>query len=147
MSYTIGDLIEAQLGKKLPKEESIKNFHNTNMEEVEFIQGDIWLANLEKKAMGHEQGGRRPVLIISNTEWNKHSKTPICVICTTSEKKGKNRYTVDLKRDNSDVKHTYANGSQVYTLDSGRMLRKVDSISKRKLKYIKKIVIDLLRFD
>ena len=138
MSYTIGDMLEAQLGKKLPKEK---------VEEFNFIQGDIWLANLEKKAMGHEQGGRRPVLIISRTEWNKNSKTPICVICTTSKKKGKNRYTVDLKRKNSDVKHTYANGSQIYTLDSARMIRKVDSIPIKKVKDVKRILLDLMRID
>ena len=135
MTYTIGDMVEKALERN--------NLSVT--EEKVFVQGDIWLANLEKKAMGHEQGGRRPVLIISKTEWNDKSKTPICVICTTSVKKGKNRYTVDLRRENSDKdKHTYANGSQLYTLDSGRFIRKVDSASKGKLLAVKKIVGDLL---
>ena len=109
--------------------------------EDEFIQGDIWLANLEKKAMGHEQGGRRPVVIISKTSWNKNSKTPICLICSTSEKKGKNRYTVKLQRTNK--KNSWANASQIYTLDSKRMIRKVDSISKSELRQLKKILSEI----
>ena len=132
MTMTIGDMLE----KALEREGiTLEN------DEPEFIQGDIWLANLEKKAMGHEQGGRRPVLIISKTEWNKVSKTPICLICSTSEKKGGNRYTVKLSRTNK--KKSWANASQIYTLDSKRMIRKLDTVTKNELKRLKYIVNDL----
>jgi len=129
---TIGDMLEKALDRKGITLEN---------DEPEFIQGDIWLANLEKKAMGHEQGGRRPVVIISKTSWNKVSKTPICLICSTSQKKGSNRYTVKLSRTNK--KHSWANASQIYTLDSRRMIRKVDSITKGELKKLKKILSNL----
>jgi mRNA-degrading endonuclease toxin of MazEF toxin-antitoxin module len=129
---TIGDMVEKALERK-----------GITLEngEDEFIQGDIWIANLEKKAMGHEQGGRRPVVIISKTKWNKSSKTPICVILSTSKKKSKNRYTVQLKRNREES--SSANASQVYTLDAKRLLRKVDSISKSELRQIKKILSEL----
>ena len=129
---TIGDMLEKALDRKGI---TLENGDD------EFIQGDIWLANLEKKAMGHEQGGRRPVVIISKTSWNKVSKTPICLICSTSEKKGNNRYTVKLSRTNK--KHSWANASQIYTLDSRRMIRKVDTVTKSELKRLKYIVNDL----
>ena len=132
MNMTIGDMVEKALERKGIKIEN---------DDQEFIQGDIWIADLEKKAMGHEQGGRRPVVIISRTTWNKNSKTPICFICSTSEKKGKNRYTVKLTRTNK--KNSWANASQVYTLDAKRMLRKVDSISKSELRKLKKILSDI----
>jgi mRNA-degrading endonuclease toxin of MazEF toxin-antitoxin module len=132
MTMTIGDMVEKALERK-----------GITLEngEDEFIQGDIWIANLEKKAMGHEQGGRRPVVIISKTKWNKSSKTPICVILSTSKKKSKNRYTVQLKRNREES--SSANASQVYTLDAKRLLRKVDSISKSELRQIKKILSEL----
>ena len=126
MSFTIGDMIEKELGKQLPNEK------------IEFIQGEIWLADLEKKALGHEQGGRRPVVIISKTSWNKTSQTPICLICSTSAKKGKNMYTVKLSRTNK--KESWANASQVYTLDSRRMLKRLDKISKSELRKLKHIL-------
>lgn len=132
MTMTIGDMVEKALERK-----------GITLEngEDEFIQGDIWIANLEKKAMGHEQGGRRPVVIISKTKWNKSSKTPICVILSTSKKKSKNRYTVQIKRNREQ--NSSANASQVYTLDAKRLLRKVDSISKSELRQIKKILSEL----
>ena len=132
MTMTIGDMVEKALERK-----------GITLEngEDEFIQGDIWIANLEKKAMGHEQGGRRPVVIISKTKWNKSSKTPICVILSTSKKKSKNRYTVQIKRNREQ--NSSANASQIYTLDAKRLLRKVDSISKSELRQIKKILSEL----
>tara|TARA_Y100001973_G_scaffold67175_1_gene98151 strand:+ start:84 stop:488 length:405 start_codon:yes stop_codon:yes gene_type:complete len=129
MSMTIGDMLEKELGRSLPDEEK------------QFVQGDIWLADLEKKAMGHEQGGKRPVVIISKTNWNNNSKTPICLICSTSEKKGANKYTVKLNRTNK--KNSWANASQVYTLDSRRMIRKLDKVSKSELKKMKRILSEL----
>ena len=132
MTMTIGDMVEKALERK-----------GITLEngEDEFIQGDIWIANLEKKAMGHEQGGRRPVVIISKTKWIKSSKTPICVILSTSKKKSKNRYTVQIKRNREQ--NSSANASQIYTLDAKRLLRKVDSISKSELRQIKKILSEL----
>ena len=133
MSMTIGDMLEKELGRSLPDEEK------------QFVQGDIWLADLEKKAMGHEQGGKRPVVIFSKTKWNNNSKTPICLICSTSKKKGANKYTVKLSRTNK--KESWANASQVYTLDSQRMIRKLDSVSKSELKKMKGILSKLTWVD
>ena len=63
MTYTIGDLLISQTVKT----------DSTVSSELEYVQGDIWIANLENKALGHEQGGNRPVLIISDTTWNRKS--------------------------------------------------------------------------
>ena len=120
MTYTIGDLLISQTVKT----------DSTVSSELEYVQGDIWIANLENKALGHEQGGNRPVLIISDTTWNRKSKTPICVICTTSEKKGRNRYCVKIR---ANPKLSFANGSQLYTLDNSRLINRVGKTSKSKL--------------
>lgn len=45
-------------------------------------RGDIYYANLNP-VIGSEQGGRRPVLIISNDVGNKHSPTVIIVPITS----------------------------------------------------------------
>ena len=136
MNMTIGDMVEKALERKGIKIEN---------DDQEFIQGDIWIADLEKKAMGHEQGGRRPVVIISRTTWNKSSKTPICLICSTSEKKGSNKYTVKLKRTNK--KNSWANASQIYTLDAIRLIIKVDSVPLKKVRILKQILNRLLWVD
>ena len=45
--------------------------------ERKFKRGDIYYANLNP-VIGSEQGGTRPVLIISNDVGNKHSPTVHC---------------------------------------------------------------------
>jgi mRNA-degrading endonuclease toxin of MazEF toxin-antitoxin module len=39
-------------------------------------QGDIWLCDMEPIA-GHEQGGKRPVLIISSDAFNQRTGLPV----------------------------------------------------------------------
>ena len=45
-------------------------------------RGDIWLVTLDPTA-GHEQQGRRPVLIISPAAFNEVTRTPIVLPITT----------------------------------------------------------------
>ncbi len=44
-------------------------------------RGDIWLVTLDPAA-GHEQQGRRPVLIVSPTAFNEVTKTPVVLPIT-----------------------------------------------------------------
>jgi len=83
-------------------------------------QGDVWFIDMGQNK-GHEQNGKRPVLIISTNMHNKQSKTPMVCPCTTSKKKGQNRYHVGVgnwEQDKTVV--TYANGSQIYSMSSER---------------------------
>ena len=45
-------------------------------------RGDIWLVTLDPTA-GHEQQGRRPVLIVSPAAFNEITRTPIVLPITT----------------------------------------------------------------
>ena len=49
------------------------------MEERKIRRGDIYYADLNP-VIGSEQGGRRPVLIISNDTGNRHSPTVIIAL-------------------------------------------------------------------
>ncbi|EAM6792353.1 type II toxin-antitoxin system PemK/MazF family toxin [Salmonella enterica] len=48
-------------------------------------QGDIYICDLEPIA-GHEQGGKRPVLVVSSTAFNKVAGTPVILPITTGGK-------------------------------------------------------------
>ena len=56
--------------------------------ERKFKRGDIYYANLNP-VIGSEQGGTRPVLIISNNTGNRFSPTVIIAAITSRPKKGK----------------------------------------------------------
>ena len=45
-------------------------------------RGEIWIVRLEPTA-GHEQRGTRPVLIVSPTEFNNVTNTPVVLPITT----------------------------------------------------------------
>lgn len=50
---------------------------------TECLRGEIYFANLDP-VVGHEQGARRPVVIIQNNVGNKYSPTVIVAVITTS---------------------------------------------------------------
>ncbi|MFK53416.1 type II toxin-antitoxin system PemK/MazF family toxin [Salmonella enterica] len=47
-------------------------------------RGEIWLVSLDPIA-GHEQSGKRPVLIVSKASFNKLTRLPVVVPVTSGE--------------------------------------------------------------
>ena len=45
-------------------------------------RGEIWIVSLDPTA-GHEQQGRRPILIVSTTAFNKLTRTPVVLPITS----------------------------------------------------------------
>ncbi len=82
-------------------------------------QHEIWMVSLGHDAMGHEQNGDRPFYVISNTDYNASSQTPIGFFMSTSKKKASNRFAVDVINGTVNV-------SQIRTLSSKRFLRFMD---------------------
>lgn len=82
-------------------------------------QGDIIYTDLSP-TIGHEQSGKRPVLVISNSDFNK--KTGLCVICPISGiEKG---YLFEVKIKNSKVDGVVLT-QQIKTIDwEGRGFKK-----------------------
>ncbi len=85
-------------------------------------RGDIFLADLQP-VRGHEQGGTRRVLIVSNEEFNK-SETVIAMAITTQYQCA--GYPLTFKLD-SDItgKEAWIKISQIRTLASERLMRRV----------------------
>ena len=84
-------------------------------------RGDIYYANLNP-VIGSEQGGRRPVLIISNDVGNKHSPTVIVAPITS--------------RINTKAKlptHTLINNFEGLDKNSTILLEQVRTIDKQRL--------------
>jgi mRNA-degrading endonuclease toxin of MazEF toxin-antitoxin module len=85
-------------------------------------QYSIWWVKLEDKPVGHEQvnlkGGRRPVFVLSKRDYNIKSETPICFIMSTSDKKSKNRFSVNIPEMPNDI--SSVNTSQIRTLAISR---------------------------
>ena len=86
-------------------------------------QNDIWMVNLGQEcSKGHEQKGTRPFYVISSTEYNTKSRTPVGFFMSTSFKKSQNRFTVKIDMQGVDE---YINVSQIRTLSNLRFFKKI----------------------
>ena len=71
---------------------------------------------------GKEQNGLRPVFVVTTTDYNQSSGTPIVLCCSTIEKKSSNKYSFPIFWEGQE-KETYVNISQIRTLDSSRFIK------------------------
>ena len=93
-------------------------------------KGDIYLADMDP-AIGSEQGGVRPVLIIQNNKGNKFSPTTI-VACLTSRVHTKaNLPTHYLLPDDIGLKYpSMVMLEQIFTIDKTRLIKWITRLDK-----------------
>ncbi|MDD3142511.1 MAG: type II toxin-antitoxin system PemK/MazF family toxin [Lachnospiraceae bacterium] len=91
------------------------------MEERKIKRGDIYYADLNP-VIGSEQGGKRPVLIISNDIGNKHSPTVIIAAITGEEHTKAKLPTHTIVKDCDFLdKNSIILLEQIRTLDKQRL--------------------------
>jgi len=96
------------------------------------VRGDIYYADLGD-AIGHEQYGVRPVIIIQNDIGNKYSPTVIVASLTSKLEKG-NALPVHAKVSKKMTgieKDSLVLLEQVRTIDKSRLESKIGQLSKR----------------
>lgn len=81
-------------------------------------RGEIWLVSLDPTA-GHEQSGKRPVLIVSSASFNKFTRLPVVVPITSGGNFARTAgFTVSL--DGAGTKTTgVIRCDQLRTIDMG----------------------------
>ena len=95
------------------------------------LRGDIHWADLNP-VIGSEQGGFRPVLILSHTIFNDRSGTVIAVAITSQPQRAGYPLTLELS-DTELPKKSWAKISQIRTLSTKRIGKKIASASPEEL--------------
>ncbi len=95
------------------------------------LRGDVFWADLNP-VIGHEQGGRRPVLILSSGVFNEHSGTVISMAITSREPRAGFPLTLELIGDVLP-KRSWAKISQIRTLSVNRIGQRISRISPENL--------------
>ena len=90
------------------------------------LRGDICWAELNP-VRGHEQAGRRPVLILSHNVFNNRSGTVIAMALTSQIQKAGFPLTYRLE-SNSISKQSWVKISQIRTLSVERIGKKIASV-------------------
>ena len=95
------------------------------MEERKIRRGDIYYADLNP-VIGSEQGGRRPVLIISNDTGNRHSPTVIAAAITSQIGKARLPTHIELEAQNYGLtRNSVILLEQIRTIDKSRLREKM----------------------
>ena len=94
---------------------------------AEILRGDVVWADLDP-VRGHEQAGRRPIVVLSHDVFNDRSGTVIAMALTSQEPRAGFPLTLELK-DKKLPKRSWAKISQVRTLSTQRLGEKITRLS------------------
>ena len=98
------------------------------------LRGDLLWADLNP-TRGHEQTGIRPVLILSHDVFNERSGTVITVAVTSQSQKAGFPLTLELASEKLPKK-SWVKISQIRTLSTERLGKKIGSVSPEELSQI-----------
>lgn len=113
------------------------------------IRGEIWLAELDP-TRGHEQGGRRPCLVISNDALNEGPAGLVVVLPITSKDK-RIRFHVPLHPPEGGVKTTsFIKPEDIRSISKERLIKRMGAVSPATRKTLAdrlRALLDLYSFD
>ncbi|MEE8121436.1 MAG: type II toxin-antitoxin system PemK/MazF family toxin [Anaerolineales bacterium] len=98
------------------------------------LRGDIYWADLNP-VIGSEQGGLRPVLVLSHNVFNERSGTVIAIALTSQPQRAGYPLTLELS-DTKLPKKSWVKISQIRTLSVKRIRKKISRISEEELAII-----------
>ena len=98
------------------------------------LRGDIYWADLNP-VIGSEQGGLRPVLILSHNVFNERSGTGIAVALTSQPQRAGYPLTLELSSEKLPKK-SWVKISQIRTLSVERIRKKISKVSDEELAII-----------
>jgi mRNA interferase MazF len=98
------------------------------------LRGDIHWADLNP-VIGSEQGGFRPVLILSHNIFNDRSGTVIAVAITSQSQRAGFPLTFELS-DTKLLKKSWVKISQIRTLSVKRIGKKISKMSEEELEIV-----------
>jgi len=103
---------------------------------TEILRGEIYYADLSP-AIGSEQGGLRPVLMLQNDVGNKYSPTVICAAITSKMTKAKLPTHIDIKSAPSTLeKNSIIMLEQIRTIDKSRLQGKICTLDEETMKKV-----------
>ena len=95
------------------------------------LRGDIHWADLNP-VIGSEQGGLRPVLVLSHNVFNERSGTVIAIAITSQSQRAGYPLTLELS-DTKFPKKSWVKISQIRTLSVKRIRKKITKASEEEL--------------
>ena len=108
-------------------------------------QGEIWQANLNPYK-GSEQGGFRPVVILSGNLLNRHLPVVIAAPLTTKIKKYKGNPVLKPSKINGLSNESELLVFHIRSVSKDRLVKKIGNIDTEELELAIKTLNDLLKY-
>src|SRR5262249_43287658 len=101
--------------------------------------GEIWLAQLDP-VVGHEQGGRRPVVVISSNGFHALPIDMVVVVPLTSHDRGLVTQPRISNPRSGLSRASFARPEDMRAIDANRLQRRLGEVSSDELAEIRKVV-------
>jgi len=106
---------------------------------TELRTGEIWLAQLDP-TVGHEQGGRRPVVVVSSDELHSLPISMTIVVPLTGHDRGLVTQPRISNANSGLGRASFARPEDVRSIDSTRLERRLGRVSAAELAEIRKVL-------
>ena len=108
-------------------------------------RGEVWAIDL-RDGRGSEQQGSRPALVVQNDVGNRYAATTIVAVITSTIKLYP--VTVVLERGEGGLtRRSMVNLSQIYTIDKGRLGRRLGTLSTDRMNAVERALKISLAID
>jgi mRNA interferase MazF len=101
--------------------------------------GDVWLAHLDP-TVGHEQGGRRPVVVVSSSGLHSLPINMIVVVPLTGHDRGLLTQPRVASEDSGLSRMSFARPEDVRAIDAARLQRRLGEVGPAELAEIRKVL-------
>ncbi|TFH53033.1 type II toxin-antitoxin system PemK/MazF family toxin [Actinomyces viscosus] len=105
--------------------------------------GEVWWA-LPDPAVGREQSGRRPVLVVSNERFHTTVTTLVVVVPVTTKDRGWPNH-VELNAGVRMKQRSFAMTEQVRTISRQRLTKKIGVVEEPVLQNVREWLVDYIR--
>ena len=105
--------------------------------------GEVWWA-LPDPAVGREQSGRRPVLIVSNERFHTTVTTLVIAVPVTTKDRGWPNH-VELNAGAGMEQRSFAMTEQVRTISRQRLAKKIGVVEGSVLRDVREWLLDYIR--
>ncbi len=90
-------------------------------------RGEVWLVDFGEP-VGHEQGYRRPAVVMSDDRLNRSRAELVIVVPATTTRRGLPSH-IEIESGISGLTHTsYAKAEDVKSVSTGRLIRRLGTI-------------------
>jgi mRNA interferase MazF len=107
------------------------------------VRGDIWDADLDPHE-GHEQGGKRPCLVVSVNQLNQGPSGLVVVVPISSKPKGIRSHVFIKSEEGGLTQDSYAKCEAVRSISVDRLIRRRGTVSDTTMDAVSQILKILL---